>query len=265
MTSPGTPRVDRTCRRSPVSWNRGSRRTSCVPPPRSVQALNTRSRGALKMRLTTKSSSSSSASSSADSGLDIVASFSSSRAKVCDRPSTAPWVLTTWSRATADGNNIVTPTLAWLPCSAKLTVVSHGLAAFFRRMLIHESLRFRNLAIEDAIVIVAPIGAVHDEVPLSAGFHFHQLHRRTKPTWTPTLCQMCGVARRRCGWPLFHGQRCSRLPSACLFRFPCIETRWLLRRSRLWVHPASIPLRYCGACAVALITRACRVSAVFPR
>src|SRR6266436_1487470 len=62
-----------------------------------------------------------------------------------------------------------------------------------RDMIVNESLWFEHLDVDNFIFVVSTIGAVHDESPDAARFHFNLMNRVRKTVWSPPLRQMFGI------------------------------------------------------------------------
>src|SRR6266581_916574 len=87
------------------------------------------------------------------------------------------------------------------PSSAKVTVTwkltgSRSRSSFspVPPVLVHQPLGFHHLDEGDLVLVVAPVGPVHDEAPHAAGLHFHLAGRGRKSLWAPTIGR-CARAR----------------------------------------------------------------------
>ena len=119
---------------------------------------------------------------------------------VCTRPLSAPYSLITRSRSAADGNLPRQVRRVWpLPRSSKVTVVRelHRLDVFAAAVVIDDALRLHDLVEGNAVLIVAAVGAMHDEAPDAARAEIECNGRGGEAVRTPPLRQMLGIGPHR--------------------------------------------------------------------
>ena len=119
---------------------------------------------------------------------------------VCAKPLSAPYSLITRSRSAADGKS---PRQVMRVRAAAQILEDHGLAELHRldivaaAMAIDDALGRHDLLEGDAVLIIAAVGAVHDEAPDAARAKLEARRRGGEAVRPPPLRQMFCIGPHR--------------------------------------------------------------------